>query len=138
MGVVVNQLPALGLKTGIGHYTVQLLRCLRVQAGPDCVEGFPEGWVRACAPVPCPGTPLLGRQADRPTRPCARFPANKVLGSLRQFGRRLMAQHFRLVVRPPAPMSSTTSRTSSRCRATNPRWPRFMTCLCFYTRNGTP
>ena len=33
MRVVVNQLAALRQKTGIGHYTNQLLRCLHAQAG---------------------------------------------------------------------------------------------------------
>jgi hypothetical protein len=46
MRVVVNQLPALGARTGIGHYTVQLLRCLRAQASTDIIESFPEGWLR--------------------------------------------------------------------------------------------
>lgn len=45
MRVVVNRLAALGQKTGIGHYTVELLRCLRAQAGEDEIEDFPQGWV---------------------------------------------------------------------------------------------
>ena len=97
MRVVVNQLPALGLKTGIGHYTVQLLRCLRAQAGPDCVEGFPEGWVRHTRQFCAQARPYLEGRPTGPTQPCAASLRSKVLGSLRQFGRRLMAQHFRLV-----------------------------------------
>src|SRR5438445_155394 len=38
MRVIVNQLAALGAKTGIGHYTVELLRCLRQQAGADQID----------------------------------------------------------------------------------------------------
>jgi len=45
MRVVVNELAALGPKTGIGHYTAQLLRCLRAQ-GEDEIVTFPEGWLR--------------------------------------------------------------------------------------------
>lgn len=43
MRVVVNQLVALSPKTGVGHYTTQLLRCLREQAGTDQIDAFPEG-----------------------------------------------------------------------------------------------
>ncbi|HXG13417.1 MAG TPA: glycosyltransferase family 1 protein [Gemmataceae bacterium] len=46
MRVVINQIVALGPKTGIGHYTAELLRCLRRQAGADEIDAFPEGWVR--------------------------------------------------------------------------------------------
>jgi alpha-1,3-rhamnosyl/mannosyltransferase len=46
MRVVVNQLVALGRKTGIGHYTNQLLRCLRTLAGPQEIEAFPTASVR--------------------------------------------------------------------------------------------
>jgi glycosyltransferase involved in cell wall biosynthesis len=44
MKVVVNQTAARGYKTGIGHYTTQLLRCLREQVEPEEVAAFPEGW----------------------------------------------------------------------------------------------
>jgi glycosyltransferase involved in cell wall biosynthesis len=47
--VVVNQLVALRQKSGVGHYTAQLLRCLQEKAGEDRVDGFPAGWLaRAC------------------------------------------------------------------------------------------
>jgi glycosyltransferase involved in cell wall biosynthesis len=53
MRVVVNRLAATGLKTGVGHYTAQLLRCLHELAEPGEIEEFPRGWVRrlreACA-----------------------------------------------------------------------------------------
>jgi alpha-1,3-rhamnosyl/mannosyltransferase len=97
MRVVVNQLAALGLKTGIGHYTVQLLRCLRAQAGPDRVEGFPEGWVRRTRAFCAQARPFLEGTKTGPIQPRAASLRSKVLGSLRQFGRSLMAQHFRLV-----------------------------------------
>lgn len=45
MRVVVNQLVALRQKTGIGHYTAQLLRCLQEQAGEDEIDAFPTGWL---------------------------------------------------------------------------------------------
>lgn len=102
MRVVVNQLPALGLKTGIGHYTVQLLRCLHEQAGQDRIDGFPEGWIRKARAVCAQARPYLeGTRSDpshpRPSPPFSGSLRKKVLGSLRRFGRNLLAQHFRLV-----------------------------------------
>ncbi len=48
MRVVINQLPALGPRTGIGHYTAQLLRCLGHQTPPGSVYAFPDALGR-CA-----------------------------------------------------------------------------------------
>ncbi|MCS6851284.1 MAG: glycosyltransferase family 4 protein [Gemmataceae bacterium] len=45
MRVVINRLSAVGQRTGIGHYTSQLLRCLRQQAHGDTIDAFPAGWV---------------------------------------------------------------------------------------------
>ncbi len=45
MRVVLNQLPASGLKTGIGHYTAQLVRHLRRQAGSYQIDTFPRRWI---------------------------------------------------------------------------------------------
>lgn len=45
MRVVINQWSALGQRTGIGHYTSQLVRCLSKQSGPDAVDAFPGTWV---------------------------------------------------------------------------------------------
>jgi glycosyltransferase involved in cell wall biosynthesis len=101
MRVIVNQLAALGAKTGIGHYTVELLRCLRQQAGADQIDSFPEGWVRrgreACARL----RPRLEgkRQEDTAKKSGAMVATlrSRALGCLRQLGRSVMAQHFRMV-----------------------------------------
>jgi glycosyltransferase involved in cell wall biosynthesis len=45
MRVVINQMSVAGVRTGIGHYTAQLMRCLRQQAGSDCIDGAPRRWV---------------------------------------------------------------------------------------------
>jgi glycosyltransferase involved in cell wall biosynthesis len=102
MRVVVNQLPALGLRTGIGHYTVELLRCLREQAGQDRIDGFPEGWIRRVRTFCARARPYLeGTRADTsfpgPSPPQPGSLRSRALGSVRQLGRSLMAQHFRLV-----------------------------------------
>jgi alpha-1,3-rhamnosyl/mannosyltransferase len=45
MRVILNYLAAAETaKTGIGHYTAELLRCLRQQAGQDVIETFPGPW----------------------------------------------------------------------------------------------
>jgi alpha-1,3-rhamnosyl/mannosyltransferase len=45
MRVLVNGLAAAGPKTGIGHYTAQLLRCLREQVTPGEIVTFPSRWL---------------------------------------------------------------------------------------------
>jgi glycosyltransferase involved in cell wall biosynthesis len=41
MRVLVNVLALSGPKTGVGHYTAQLLRCLQAQAAGDEIDAFP-------------------------------------------------------------------------------------------------
>jgi glycosyltransferase involved in cell wall biosynthesis len=45
MRVLISQLPTAGHRTGIGHYTAQLLRCLREQAAGDDIDAYPDGWL---------------------------------------------------------------------------------------------
>jgi alpha-1,3-rhamnosyl/mannosyltransferase len=99
--IVLNRLAAAGSKTGIGHYAAQLLRCLRAQAEPDAVEGFPRGWVRRAHAVGGrlrallePKKRLSGpgpRPAGPPLPPWRR----RLVDSLRRCGRRLLERHFR-------------------------------------------
>ena len=99
MRVVVNQLASLGVKTGIGHYTVELLRCLRQQAGNDQIESFPNGWVRrvreACTRLR-PRLEGCGRHPAETSRQASAGIRQKAVGHLRQVGRMVMAQHFRV------------------------------------------
>jgi alpha-1,3-rhamnosyl/mannosyltransferase len=46
MRVILNTLSVSGLKTGVGHYTAELLRCLHQQAGDDVIDYFPGPWMR--------------------------------------------------------------------------------------------
>jgi alpha-1,3-rhamnosyl/mannosyltransferase len=104
MRVVVNQLPALGVKTGIGHYTVQLMRCLRAQAAADIIEAYPLGWVRKIRRTCTDVRPWLEGKGETQVE-TAQGPnghprlRNFAVQQLRQFGRTLMAKHFRLVTR---------------------------------------
>ena len=43
--IVLNRLSTLGQRTGIGHYTAELFRCLRAQAGADRIDSLPSGWL---------------------------------------------------------------------------------------------
>jgi glycosyltransferase involved in cell wall biosynthesis len=97
MRVIVNRLVALGRKTGIGHYTTQLLRCLHEQAAWGEIEEFPSGWLRraqeACLgsrPRREGGRPAAGRQ-DGSALAGLRDAA---LGCLRQGGRALLTACF--------------------------------------------
>jgi alpha-1,3-rhamnosyl/mannosyltransferase len=101
MRVVVNRLAALGLKTGVGHYTAQLLRCLHALAEPGEIDEFPRGWVRrlreACAHL---RPRLEGSGADSNSgfwrRSLASF-RKSALGGLRRASRAALAGYFRLV-----------------------------------------
>ena len=99
MRVVVNQLAALGQKTGIGHYTSQLLRCLRALATPDELLAFPEGWLRRARETFTRIRPYLEqpqvRAADGRHPPAASSQRTNALGLLRQWGRSITAAQFR-------------------------------------------
>ncbi len=45
MRVLLNGMASVGARTGIGHYTGELLRRLREQAGPESVDFFPPPWL---------------------------------------------------------------------------------------------
>jgi alpha-1,3-rhamnosyl/mannosyltransferase len=101
MRVIVSRMAALGQKTGIGHYTTQLLRCLHEQTRPGKIEVYPEGWLMHLRQAVMPsrgGTPgkagkqtVLGR-----LRSALRVPSS-ALHLLRRLGRGFMARHFRSV-----------------------------------------
>jgi alpha-1,3-rhamnosyl/mannosyltransferase len=98
MRVVFNRVAAAGPRTGVGHYTAQLLRCLRGRTEEDlAVEAFPGDWVqgtgkwwarvRACLQ---PGTEnrLPGTDQKFSWR-------TAVTGWLKQGGQALLARRFR-------------------------------------------
>jgi glycosyltransferase involved in cell wall biosynthesis len=92
MRVVINQMSTAGVRTGIGHYTAQLLRCLRQHQGtsghgetpqpsPVRVEGAPHQWVLQAMSVWGQVRPYLqpkGRPTASPLAP-ARTLSFKVL-----------------------------------------------------------
>jgi len=70
MRIILNYLAAAeSAKTGVGHYTAELLRCLHQQAGEDIIDTFPGPWgqrIHAAwtryrrARMPTPGSSLTG------------------------------------------------------------------------------
>jgi alpha-1,3-rhamnosyl/mannosyltransferase len=100
MRVVVNHLATFGRKTGIGHYTGQLLRCLRLQAGSDRIDAFPTGIVRSA----CQGFARVRPYLDPPTAATSRAlqsPAHtaglrgRLVQYLRLAGRTVVGGYFR-------------------------------------------
>ncbi|CAN5197233.1 glycosyltransferase family 1 protein [soil metagenome] len=101
MRVVVNQLAALGQKTGIGHYTSQLLRCLHDCSKPGEVEAYPEGLLRSARETFTRVRPYLeGSRSAGPGPAAANQPRfrwrARAVGMLRQVGRAVIGAHFRL------------------------------------------
>jgi alpha-1,3-rhamnosyl/mannosyltransferase len=105
MRIIVNELSALTQKTGIGHYTSEVLRCLRAQAGNDRIDGFPTGWVQALCRlgyqtrshlVPACDPPGKSRGALRRTATQCRA---RLVEHLRTCKQTVLARHFRAVVK---------------------------------------
>jgi alpha-1,3-rhamnosyl/mannosyltransferase len=95
MRVVVNRLPALKLRTGIGHYTTQLLRCIAEQTAPGEVEPFPGDWVgRVCA-AGAGARPRLDGGPGGAAPPALARLRGAALSGLRLGGRAFLAAYFR-------------------------------------------
>jgi hypothetical protein len=98
MRVIINRLVALGRKTGIGHYTTQLLRCLHEQAAGGEIEEFPKGWLgRVQEAVLRSGARRKGHQPTTGGRDGSPLTGlrDTALGCLRQGGRALLTACFR-------------------------------------------
>jgi len=99
MRVVVNGSITLGPRTGIGHYTAELLRCLNQQA-PGSTTAFPEGWFRRVAGAAARARAALVRQkasSPAPGRSGLRARLQHCATSwTRSWGRQALAQGFRL------------------------------------------
>jgi alpha-1,3-rhamnosyl/mannosyltransferase len=98
MRVVVNLLATLGRKTGVGHYTGQLLRCLLDQAPDDQIDGFPTGSIRRVCRAFIRARARLDRQGTgRRKQKKDSFPdqlRSQAFQFLRRNGRALVARHF--------------------------------------------
>ncbi|MHB1421630.1 MAG: glycosyltransferase family 4 protein [Gemmataceae bacterium] len=105
MRVLVNGLAASGPMTGIGHYTAQLLRCLREQTEAEEIHSFPSRWL-------CQARNLWGHlrfqleRGGQPIAPAAKESTTSKLGWrgravrwLRASGQWLLARNFRAACR---------------------------------------
>lgn len=101
MRIIVNYLAAAdSAKTGVGHYTAEMLRCVRQQAGDDVIDTFPGPWGQRMhatwtrfrrTRMPRPGNSLAG-----PSRLTLR---QRLFGSLRVCGRAARQLLFRQLCR---------------------------------------
>jgi len=88
MRVLVNQWLASGHKTGIGHYAAELLRALRAQAQGDEYLAYPPAWVERLRSG-------WAQSGAAPAAAPARSPLAALRGSIRNWGRQILAAHFR-------------------------------------------
>jgi alpha-1,3-rhamnosyl/mannosyltransferase len=93
MRVVVNQLAALGRRTGIGHYTAELLRCLRRQTPPGTVQVFPN-YLTHCARE---AWLWLRRRVERDGEGGAS--SRGALVQMRGYGQTFLTRYFRVLCR---------------------------------------
>src|SRR5262249_58442016 len=95
MRVLVNRLAPVGPKTGVGHYTAELLRCLHAQAGPDRIDAFPDGWLwHLRQQWSRPRADAVPPPADPTSRPRG-SPWGQGLDAVRACGRRLLEWRVR-------------------------------------------
>jgi glycosyltransferase involved in cell wall biosynthesis len=95
MRILINQATALGAKTGIGHYTLQLLRALREVAPHDRFEVFPPDWWTAMRRLGKALRPSSGAQANV----AGRSWKSAVSSRLRSFGDDALAAYLRVITR---------------------------------------
>lgn len=104
MRIVLNYLAAAeAARTGVGHYTAELLRCLREQAGDDVIDTFPGPWGERAqaawmsfrrARVPSSGSSL-----SRPSKPVRVSLRQRLFGGVRACGRVARRTLFRQICR---------------------------------------
>ncbi len=105
MRVLINGISMAGAKTGIGHYTAELYRCLPARAGADEVGCFPAPWVRRARAAWAAVRPALERSAPAGPLGKAEVTAARpgwrrlAFGGLRSAGQALLARHFRATCR---------------------------------------
>ncbi len=105
MRVLLNALSTSGAKTGVGHYTAELIRSLRQQTQPGEIDCFPRGWVRQARSLWGRARPWLERGEPKPSAPVAVAPDARLpwragaLRYLRARGQRLLQNHFRSYLR---------------------------------------
>jgi alpha-1,3-rhamnosyl/mannosyltransferase len=96
MRVLLNAASTAGALTGIGHYTSELLRCLRAQA-PGAIGHFPGFWGRQARRAWASVRPYLGGRGTSSTgRASWKF---SLVGRLRDLDQAMLSASFRAVCR---------------------------------------
>jgi glycosyltransferase involved in cell wall biosynthesis len=99
MRVVINQLSTAGLKTGIGHYSEQLVRHLRLQLGHYQVDCFPRRWICEARKAFVHVRQILEKKGQATSTPhdqdSTAWLKDRALHRLRRCGRALMKYDFR-------------------------------------------
>jgi alpha-1,3-rhamnosyl/mannosyltransferase len=105
MRVIVNELPALTQKTGVGHYTSEVLRCMRARAGNDGIDSFPTGGMRALCRLGYRTRSRLVPACDKPGTPPGALRSAvgrcraQLVEKLRTAKQTVLARHFRSIVK---------------------------------------
>lgn len=97
MRVIVNRLVALGVKTGVGHYTAELVRCLPRHDDGDSIDRYPAGLVSQTARLYSRLRPLWQRKDTSPRAgPQPKPNRHRWLRlDLHRRGLNLLGEHFR-------------------------------------------
>src|SRR5262249_38956992 len=97
MRVIVNQLSALGRKTGIGHYAAELLRCLQTNTESERIDGFAPPWIRRSWEVWRELKDQNGERTagGRKKQSALRSPLSALSTWVRDAGQAVLAHHFR-------------------------------------------
>jgi alpha-1,3-rhamnosyl/mannosyltransferase len=99
MRVLVNGLASAGARTGIGHYTAELVRCLRAQQGEDAIRVFPPAWMAAARRVWGTFTDRPGRPTPERCWPSAPSWRGRLVSSLRSAYHLALGRYFQAVCR---------------------------------------
>jgi alpha-1,3-rhamnosyl/mannosyltransferase len=91
MRVVLNQLPTAGKKTGVGHYTEQLIYHLRELNGRHQIDCFPRSWIHQASSLFAHGRQLLEKRGEKPVMSLKQW----VLLRLRDCARAMVRTDFR-------------------------------------------
>ncbi|HVS38816.1 MAG TPA: glycosyltransferase family 1 protein, partial [Gemmataceae bacterium] len=95
MRVLVNDLWSSGAKTGIGHYTAQLMQAMRRQAVGDQIESFPGPWLTAAHGLGRRMRSALQREAKGKTGPSPHGWRAWCVRQARSLGRGVLTLHLR-------------------------------------------
>jgi glycosyltransferase involved in cell wall biosynthesis len=99
MRVLVNTSASMGARTGIGHYTGELVRCLRERPGPHAVDVFPPWWLATARRLAERCAPRTDTIPHVPSPSAAVSWRGRLLAGLRSTFHQVLANRFRAACR---------------------------------------